>query len=141
MRRGVGLVVAAVLLVGCSGGEPAPRAAASPTVDPAAAAALSAATDFLGKLVAEEHADAYVLLSEQARAALTVEDFARAREEKAGSARSLGRRYSLSGTSGAQPVLTVTGEGFLADGTEVRLSLPVRQVGDRWLVDAAPTAF
>ena len=141
MRRGVALLAASLLLAGCSGDASTPRAAASATVDPAAAAAISAATDFLAKLVADEDADAYVLLSDQARAALTVEDFARAREEKAGSARSLGRRYALTGTSGAPPVLTVTCEGFLADGTEVRLALPVRQVGDRWLVDAAPTAF
>lgn len=145
MRTCLCLVSAVLALTACGGTPDAPvapvAAGSTAAVDPAAAAAVEAAEDFLAAVVAEEYEVAYEALSAQARRGAPFEQFAAARAAKTASARSLGRRYMLTGATGTPPVLTVVGEGLLADGTEAAIRLPVRLVGDRWLVDAVPTAF
>lgn len=102
---------------------------------------MTAAGEFLEALVAEDHDRAYGILSARAQAALPLDDFAAARRAKNSSARSLGQRYELGEPAGEPPSVTVQVTGRLADGTAVRLALPMVLVDGEWRVDEAPSAF
>ncbi len=150
--RALALVLTAGALAACGTGDksaspvsPSATAPVGPSAtaaaDPAAAEATRVAERFLAALVAKEHGVAYDLLSARARAATTQEQFAVAREQKTSSARSLGRTYRLTGTTGSGDRLTVTGEGRLADATNARIAVPMTRESGQWRVDEVPKAF
>jgi hypothetical protein len=141
------LVLLGLLVVassGCTGGSSGATPPAPSASTPAAselAGADGTASAFLAALVDRRDQAAYALLSTRARAVLTAEQFAAAREAKEDSARSLGRSYELQPATGSDSSAVVTGEGRLADGTAVPLRLPLVRQDGTWLVDEAPAAY
>ena len=141
----------AVVTAGCSdegtdtaagSGSAAPSSAVSAAVpDPATEGARRAAEQFLAALAAQEPGVAYDLLTPRVQGEVTREEFAAAREAKAGSARILGRQYAVTGVMGEGDSVTVTGEGRLSDATKVSITLPLVLVGADWRVDRVPTSF
>lgn len=139
------LVVAVTAGCGGDGGParsgPTEVSTTSPeTASPETAQAEQLATAFLTALVEASHDTAYALLTDSARATVTAEEFAAARERKAGSARGLAI-YEIVGVEVAGDTLTVEATGRLTDGTPTRIALPLSPTPEGLRVNAVPAAY
>ena len=98
------------------------------------------AEQFLAVVVSADHDTSYGLLSDTAQQSVSLEAYASAREGRAGSARNL-VLYELTGVDGDGGMLTVTGTGRVADGTQVEVSLLMRRTEQGLRIDTVPTGY
>ena len=119
--------------------DPAPSAAAT-TVGPEHQDAALAVETFLDAVGNGDYAEAYELLTQEAKAGLTLEAFSAAREARRPAARDLAT-FDIESAAQDGSTVVVRGSGRLADGTPVDLEVPTVQNGDRWEVAQVPTGI